>query len=721
MNTIAHNISAMNAQRQFGINSRVKTKSIEKLSSGYRINRAADDAAGLAISEKMRGQIRGLSQGTRNVQNGISLLQVADGALSEVSEMLHRIKELSVQAANGTNTDIDREYLQDEVFLLLEAIDEISEDTEFNTQKVFWKQKKTVTNHYEDSGNTGSPGGTIIINKERTINVSISGTPTDTNAVQYSMSADITQGIIIDSSVYKWEDIKSGTGKSLIDSPIESGTYSFHHKGIKVDIDVSEGQTLENIVNNINGLSLNVSERIKNQTLAVSNIDMDTASMETVEHTTAISSPPEHHIHADENGLWIDSNRQVSWASMGIDIDNIASGTYHFKDPDSSIGFSFKIEVGATKNAVISGLNNVQIGASKYRYSHYFASASGGSNDGCSLKTYDALGPSGIMATNCTAGEYLGAMSGGNSRYSTYFVFVKDTRGNPCLSYRADSVDGTPNSKHNFYITDESLRALKNFDYTLPSSEQTFSQITGRKLEFRSENGSIIYMYLDNNGFGSYDEVLEDFDGKSFIAFSGGDVQMTYELSSASPNTIASGNVGTTTYETYIADADKELLEYTDTYTETIIIPPTPPSIPEKVEEEDTYEQQWWIQAGANEGQGMWLTIDNMSTSLLGIDDVDVSTVDGATNAIISVREALAKVTKNRSKIGAQQNRLEHTFDREEIAIENLSASESRIRDADMALEMTEYAKINILEQVSQSMMAQANQSEQRVLQLLSM
>ncbi len=79
MNTIAHNISAMNAQRQFGINSRAKTKSIEKLSSGYRINRAADDAAGLAISEKMRGQIRGLSQGTRNVQNGISLLQVADG------------------------------------------------------------------------------------------------------------------------------------------------------------------------------------------------------------------------------------------------------------------------------------------------------------------------------------------------------------------------------------------------------------------------------------------------------------------------------------------------------------------------------------------------------------------------------------------------------------------------------------------------------------------
>ena len=105
---ISHNMLALNANRQLNIITNQKNKNTEKLSSGYRINRAADDAAGLSISEKMRRQIRGLSQGVKNTQDGVSLCQVADGALAEVSEMLHRITELSVQSANGTNSDEDR-------------------------------------------------------------------------------------------------------------------------------------------------------------------------------------------------------------------------------------------------------------------------------------------------------------------------------------------------------------------------------------------------------------------------------------------------------------------------------------------------------------------------------------------------------------------------------------------------------------------------------------
>ena len=109
---IAHNIFAMNAQRQLNIVTKNKEKTTEKLSSGYRINRAADDAAGLSISEKMRRQIRGLSQGIKNTEDGVSLCQVADGALAEVSDMLHRITELSIKSANGTNSDGDRKAIQ---------------------------------------------------------------------------------------------------------------------------------------------------------------------------------------------------------------------------------------------------------------------------------------------------------------------------------------------------------------------------------------------------------------------------------------------------------------------------------------------------------------------------------------------------------------------------------------------------------------------------------
>lgn len=125
MNVIAHNLLAMNANRQFNITSKNKAKTTEKLSSGYRINRAADDAAGLSISEKMRRQIRGLSQGVRNTEDGVSLCQVADGALAEVTEMLHRITELSIQSANGTYTDDDRKAIQQEISQIMQEIERI--------------------------------------------------------------------------------------------------------------------------------------------------------------------------------------------------------------------------------------------------------------------------------------------------------------------------------------------------------------------------------------------------------------------------------------------------------------------------------------------------------------------------------------------------------------------------------------------------------------------
>lgn len=136
MNVVAHNLTAMNAQRQFGINTKAKAKSTEKLSSGYRINRAADDAANLAISEKMRRQIRGLTQASNNAQDGISLVQIADGAMAEVHDMLHRGTELSIQAANGTLSETDRQYIQTEIEQLKKEIDGIADRATFNEIKV---------------------------------------------------------------------------------------------------------------------------------------------------------------------------------------------------------------------------------------------------------------------------------------------------------------------------------------------------------------------------------------------------------------------------------------------------------------------------------------------------------------------------------------------------------------------------------------------------------
>ena len=161
---VQHNLTAMNSNRMLGITTSAQAKSTEKLSSGYKINRAADDAAGLAISEKMRRQIKGLTQASANAQDGISCVQTAEGALAEVHDMLQRMNELAVKSANGTVTDDDRKVIQDEITQLKDEIARIGETTEYNGQKLFdgtfdlkgyTDNKDIKVNYYSDDVNIG--------------------------------------------------------------------------------------------------------------------------------------------------------------------------------------------------------------------------------------------------------------------------------------------------------------------------------------------------------------------------------------------------------------------------------------------------------------------------------------------------------------------------------------------------------------------------------------
>jgi len=149
---VQHNMRAMNSNRMLGLTAAAQNKSTEKLSSGYRINRAADDAAGLSISESMRRQIRGLTQASRNAQDGISYAQTAEGALAEVQDMLQRMNELAVQAANQTNTTAQVGYLNDEVKQLSSEIKRIGSETKFNGQTLFASDKTIDVFAAADSG-----------------------------------------------------------------------------------------------------------------------------------------------------------------------------------------------------------------------------------------------------------------------------------------------------------------------------------------------------------------------------------------------------------------------------------------------------------------------------------------------------------------------------------------------------------------------------------------
>ena len=252
---VQHNLKAMNANRMLNINTNASARSTEKLSSGYRVNRAADDAAGLAISEKMRKQIRGLTQGSRNAEDGISAVQTAEGALAEVQDMLQRMNELCVQAANGTNSITDRKYIQDEIDQLVTEMDRISETTKFNETYLLKGDNTQPENlvhtfNYikgDEIDQTGqskvvnSSGAKVKVNYNGTDNVYVvNAASISASTVNNPMSADVvTKGS--DFTKYCDDGTKVGASSSIKALKLSADYAIF--KNTKLDPDALEVQT----------------------------------------------------------------------------------------------------------------------------------------------------------------------------------------------------------------------------------------------------------------------------------------------------------------------------------------------------------------------------------------------------------------------------------------------------------------------------------------------
>lgn len=513
----------MNAQRQFNIVGNNKKKSTEKLSSGFKINRAADDAAGLTISEKMRSQIRGLSQGIDNTQDGVSLCQVADGALEEVSDMLHRITELSVKSANGTNTIADRQAIQSEISSLIAEIDRITESTQFNETDIF---KPTIIK-------TGN-----IMSREEAM-------------------AELSTGVVrsVDS------DIKDKTGNTIISKDAANSLfanmrlyYAFKdlHDGFERNMDETA------LYDGANG-----SQTQKSYQLLKLNI-------------TALFSNY-NDIYANTGNGWLKPEDNLELYNNALE----KAATYcNVNDPQEAANAAEETRRG------IGGIE-----------SPYY--------------------------------EIAGAIS-----YAAKCAFYKTDPLRYSWTYQ-NHIDGI---RKNMYSADKTL--LEKI----------------RDIPSIGNDG-----YYQDGGLNYYTNAVSN---KETIA----------DL-----------------YSYLLSDGEISIENKKDI----------------------------WIQSGAKAGDGMYLTIDAMNTNILGIDDLNASTVNGALKCIDKVKNALNKVNANRSSIGAQQNRLEHTIANESNIVENTTAAESRIRDIDMAKETANLAVQNILTQAGVAIMSQANQSAQGVLQLL--
>lgn len=567
---INHNIAALNTHRQLSINTTNTNKNIEKLSSGLRINRAGDDAAGLAISEKMRGQIRGLDQATRNAQDGISLIQTAEGALNETHSILQRMRELAVQSANDTNTTQDREELQKEMNQLTSEINRIGNTTEFNTKKLLngdLSDKKVVT----------------------------AGTPTTT-----TINKAVTQEITVGADPVSWE---TGADKVKFDIKF-SGKADNGFDWDKVDT-TATAQSVE-IAKSADGKSF------------------------TVNITGATDS--------DGNTLTVDAD------AVAFDEKN---NVYTYNN--HGVSFSF------TKEQADSWTAGKKV-----------------------TVDIDAATTDGKLATKGALSTDAGIQAPTKNNGDTPSVLSKITVDGDSSQILADvaQVKVDFDSANN-----KATVSLLKADGTSVVSSTEFSLAAGDTLKY------------DANG------IKFDFTAGAKGAAADADYSGTFKLETKSTTTTT--NVG-----------------------------------------EVTEDKSASFQIGANQNQSLSLGVNDMRAAALGITGtgdgfstaanvtdgtnntnvekaLDVTSAKNAANAITVLDAATSKVSSERAKLGAVQNRLEHTINNLGTSSENLTAAESRIRDVDMAKEMMEQTKNNILAQAAQAMLAQANQQPQGVLQLL--
>lgn len=538
---VQHNMSAMNANRMLGVTTGLQAKSSEKLSSGYKINRAADDAAGLSISEKMRSQIRGLNKASDNAQDGISLIQTAEGALNESHSILQRMRELSVQAANGTETDDDREAVQNEIAQLQEELTRISETTEFNTMKLL------------DGSKAGSAATTSAGPKFGVVDTQISGG----GAIISSNVAGVTVTIAAPATN------KAGQESAIWDAA-----------GTNLTLNLAAGKVYNQ--DEIDELIANAKQ----------------------EDSSATGTPADISITL-KNGVLTATDGETSDATAG----------------------GAKAKSGAvTATGDFVGANSITFTSNKYgtefnstKFNIKFG-AEAGKEDVTVTTGKAAIKIDGTNAV--TAGEYDINLAAGKE-------------------YTAEDIE------------DILAEAGFDFDVTLAGATP--------------------------------DDPNTVFAPSSATAFSGITMAGGAGIGSAKAMWSQDGYEGVSTGDGIT------------------------------------------LQIGANEGQTMSFSIEDMSARSLGVDGnkVDLSTQEGAQKATTTIDEAIKKVSQARGRMGAIQNRLEHTISNLDTAAENTQAAESRIRDTDMAAEMVEYSKNNILAQAGQSMLAQANQSTQGVLSLL--
>lgn len=623
---VQHNMNALSAYNKLNTNVAGLKKSSEKLSSGYRINRAGDDAAGLAISEKMRSQIRGLNQAKRNSQDGISMIQTFEGALQESHSILQRMKELATESANGTyQTEVDRDAIQLEFNQLNDELDQIS-DTDFNGT--------VMLNGGQMADGTKAVDGKFDYTK-RTARALVAS---DVNKVDYQMfdnKTGATKGVTKADDV--WEKISGGTWDRS-DPNKSKGPDSVD---VTLQYDASKKQW--SAISATNGAQLGK--------FTVTNDGTKNGGFVLTDGTNEIAN------------VVIDESKLVNGDTITLTLNNPANNTAAPKNAGSVIVDNNVTEGGSNKDIKKADMN--------------LTTTIGTLNDSDMTDTVNKI---------------LDALDG-----ATYEFTYQNG---------AAKADGS-----NYTLTLSDGTKLAGGDYTTAKAA-SLADGTELWVDGSATDGTIVIKTVTGGAAGTtlltIKPTADTNDSKSngTVTWKIGIEQNAYDTDKAPTVTVKNPDESAVSKANSNAAATAPL-----TYTDHLVLQ-SGARTKDSVDFTFNYK---------TDGMGDLKANLNVSSRADGLNtkNLSLNTQEDANAAIDKIDNAINKVSMVRATFGATQNRLEHKVENLTTTAENLTEAESGIRDTDMAQEMLNYTKFNVLQQAAQSMLAQANQQPQSILQLL--
>ncbi|MGE5396607.1 MAG: flagellinolysin [Chitinophagales bacterium] len=853
---VRHNITALNAFNKLSWTSTMASKSLEKLSSGLRINRASDDAAGLAISEKMRGQIRGLTQAIHNSQDGISLLQTAEGGLNEVHSILQRMRELSVQAANDTYTSTDRMEIQKEIYQLRSEIDRIGNNTEFNTKRLLDGSTAALVSTDKLSTSVIIRDGYGQVSNSSNYKLVISSSPGQnqvqkTNRFTINKGDDAGKGASDTTLLYDVAEFWGASGNFILQDPQTISVIQGDGKAASFTLYSTDTvgdlrDKINSLLANDLGQADNLSASEKNQFVSyVMPEDVPYSAMNeiqkmiyglkrgwlemaeerveqyygitgtgldlTVKFYDKAAAGTLAAVSASTNPLdVVPTGGRASDHVLWIDLADFQPGTFPDGDGANSPPFyDDRIIAHEMVHAIMSVNMNWNDGVIPTWFKEGMAELIHGGDERV-LSDYVAEG-SNPAAVATIMGTVNAAWDSTSNAYSGGYIAVRYLE-------TLIQAENPANDIKNFvqYLSDHTMdQAIANFtaladaaaftadaagangqafltgliaggdlnnvdtgaiggnDWNASNPVLSAQDVIDESLAVDTvdgqplENWNVIWPTdtvtpSENPSFDPYiltpgvtrnvsDSGLESVGGtmiiRSAIAGANGELSFLGDdnvLKALGLNTVQKATE--TTYSIDVEDAHTGQVIAAGVKTgSNMLVGIINPNIDVQFDSCSGITVSWnsttknfdlsggsaetfvhladrnmALQIGANEGQDMAIAIGNMSSHALGLDGILVTNRNLAGRAITRIDLAISRVSSQRSKIGAYQNRLEHTMSNLTVAGENLTAGESRIRDVDMASEMMSYTRWNILSQAGIAMLAQANQRPQMVLQLLT-